>query len=248
MDKGDHCAIEVFDTRHKAAATHRAGLHRLFALQLEKRLNLIRKNLPDIKQICLSWAATGTCESLKDDIIRAVIERAFLADGSDIFEREAFEQRLERGSRHLGKYASDICRALKPVLADFNALIADINQSTLPASDDIKTHLYDLVYPGFVAQTPWQWLRQFPRYLRAARLRFERLQHAAAKDDERAAQLAPWMDRFENLLRDGRATPQSEIRWMLEEYRISLFAQEVKTAMPISQKRLEQAFSAVEKT
>ncbi|RTZ60967.1 MAG: ATP-dependent RNA helicase HrpA [Gammaproteobacteria bacterium] len=244
VDTDGDCAIEIFDTEEKARLKHHAGLARLFVLQLEKRLNLIRKNLPDIRQICLTWAATGACEALKDDIIQAVIERAFLANGDDIFDQKAFEQRLQSGSQHLGEYASDICRALKPVLADFNELIAEINQSTLPASDDIKTHLYDLIYPGFVAQTPWRWLKQFPRYLRGARLRFERLQHAAAKDAERAALLAPWLERYEKLLKEGVATPQSEIRWMLEEYRISLFAQEVKTSMPISQKRLEQAFTA----
>jgi ATP-dependent helicase HrpA len=103
------------------------------------------------------------------------------------------------------------------------------------------------VYPGFVTRTPAQWLGHYPRYLNAVLTRLQRQAHAANRDSQRMQLFAPWWQRLLTLAPEPHADfapPLSEYRWLLEEYRVSLFAQELKTAVPVSPQRLQHAWQS----
>jgi ATP-dependent helicase HrpA len=115
---------------------------------------------------------------------------------------------------------------------------------------DIKRHVASLVYKGFVTRTPWSQLPHLARYLKAAKLRIERMRRQPDKDREREAQVAPLVRQYEERAarraREGASDPELErYRWLLEEWRVSVFAQELKTREPISEKRLAEQWSRV---
>ncbi len=123
--------------------------------------------------------------------------------------------------------------------------------STVPSAiSDMKEQISHLIYPGFLAQTPMTWLRHYPRYLKAMALRLDKLPHAVNRDNQLQAELTPFWRRYlDAMLQLGKrgAEPSPELldyRWMIEELRVSLFAQELKTIQPISTKRLEKQWES----
>src|SRR5690606_38183175 len=151
--------------------------------------------------------------------------------------------------------------ALGELVADIldrhHAIRRQLSGSLLPAMlvavKDIDTQLKYLVRPGFVRTTPAEWLERFPRYLEAAELRLERLPNNPGKDRAGQNALRPQLERIEELAGgdieklEALCSRHSELatwRWMIEEYRVSLFAQELKTAVPVSEKRMEEQWQA----
>jgi ATP-dependent helicase HrpA len=120
-----------------------------------------------------------------------------------------------------------------------------------PVADDVEAQLADLVAPGFLTSTPWKWLEQFPRYFRAIAARLDKLSHGAEQRDQRGMdELTPWLeacrDRAERHQQRGIVDPELVLfRWMLEEFRVSLFAQQLGTIFSISAKRLEKQWAKV---
>ena len=115
----------------------------------------------------------------------------------------------------------------------------------LRVRQDVDTQLRWLVYPGFISHTAAPWLARYPRYLNAVLTRLQRLSHAAARDEQRMQAFGPWWQRLlTRASQPGGDLPAvlAEYRWLLEEYRVSLFAQELKTAVPVSPQRLERAW------
>ena len=116
--------------------------------------------------------------------------------------------------------------------------------------NDIREQLAHLVYPGFILQTPAAWLCHLPRYLKAIQRRLEKLRHAPDKDNQVAAEIAPlwhaYLARSEKHLKQGIQDEALQLyRWMLEELRVSLYAQELKTSLPVSVKRLKEQWGKV---
>jgi ATP-dependent helicase HrpA len=125
------------------------------------------------------------------------------------------------------------------------ALAVHSQPNWAPSLQDLRWQIDRLVYRGFLLHTPFDALQDYPRYLKGAQLRLEKLGHAAARDQQRMAEMEElfkkWRQRDEKARTDGKADPRlDEIRWLLEELRISLFAQELKTRVPVSVKRLEK--------
>jgi ATP-dependent helicase HrpA len=124
-------------------------------------------------------------------------------------------------------------------------LAGRIPAAWLPSAQDIRAHLDRLIYRGFLLAVPWERLLHYPRYLAAIARRLERLGQGALRDRDRLAEIAPveaeWAARDEQARRAGRVDPRlDEIRWLLEELRVSVFAQELKTAVPVSIQRIER--------
>jgi ATP-dependent helicase HrpA len=186
---------------------------------------------------------------LAEELIALILDRTFIADMPPVRDRGAFEARLAKQKPRLMTVAAEVCELAGRILSQYQAVrkrLSGITQiNWMPSVMDLTEQLDVLVYRGFLEEVSYERLRDYPRYLRAAESRAEKLFHAAAKDRERMREMGPLLARWKERLRAsevaGRSDPRlEEIRWMLEELRISLFAQQVGTAYPVSIKRIER--------
>lgn len=255
VDQGDSVAIRVLDSEEGAATAMRRGLRRLLMLHLGPDLRALRRNLPESDRMRLQYAKApqppGAHEAkspdLSDELIALILDLAFLEDQPPIRDRQTFAARMARNRPRLAAVAQDVCGLTGRILDRYQAIrrrLADITQANWIASVmDMNAHLDSLVFRGFLQQIPYRRLEDYPRYLRALEARAEKLSHAAAKDRQRMQEMAAihgkWQERAAAAQEAGRHDPRlDEIRWMLEELRVSLFAQQIGTAYPISVKRI----------
>jgi len=247
VDKGCAVDVEVFDTAEEAARLHRGGLRRLFALQLREQVRHAEKSLPGFQQAAMQFLSLGSAELLRTQIIDAALDRAFLADPLPA-DRAAFAQRLVEGKPRFQLLAAEVARLAAQIL-DAHAqvqkkLAALKNQPELLA--DIRAQLQALLPAQFIAQTPVAQIGHLPRYLEAIVRRLDKFRTDPARDAQLRAQIAPWLVRWQREAAQYRgALPQrlQDLRWLLEELRVSLFAQELRTPMPVSLKRLEKVWA-----
>ena len=257
VDMQDSVSIISFDTSEKAQRNMRAGLKRLFMLELTKDFNYLRKNMVHMDEISLHYSAIGKVEELKNDLINLVAEQVFIADKPDIRTQQAFEERKKQGSVQLITTANEICTLVHNVFKGHNEINLGLRDKSLPAADnsmnDIRQHLANLVFSGFLQRIPMELLKHYPRYFDAIRKRMEKLTYAPQKDEIQLNKLKLyWMEciRLEELNRksDNISPVLAEFRLMLEEYRVSLFAQELGTAITVSPERLQCQLDAIRKS
>jgi ATP-dependent helicase HrpA len=246
VDRGAHVEIEVFDEPEVAAQKHRAGLRRLFALQLKEPLKYLEKNIPDLQRMAAQFMVLGTLEELREQIVAVALERAFLADPLPT-DAKSFASRLEEGRSRLTLIAQEVARAVAAVLQEFANAQRKLKDSKPPKelSDDAAAQLQRLVHKRFVLETPWTALAHLPRYLRALVMRLDKQRAEPARDAQRLAEFKPLEQRWQRRLAERRGAPDArldEFRWLLEELRVSLFAQELRTPQPVSVKRLEKVW------
>lgn len=246
IDRDTHVEIEVFDEPEVAAARHRAGLRRLLALQLREPLKYLEKNVPDLAGLAVLYMPLGTADELRRQVVDLAIDRAFLADPLPT-DAVTFRQRLETGRGRLNLIAGEVARAAGQVLLDYAAAMRKLRDARPPkvVADDVQAQLQRLVPRRFLLATPWAQLAHLPRYLKAVVMRLDKLRSDPARDAPRLAELRPVEQRYWRLLaeRKGAADPRlDEYRWLLEELRVSLFAQELRTPQPVSVKRLDKVW------
>jgi ATP-dependent helicase HrpA len=247
IDQGDAVTIEVFDEPEVAAAKHRAGLRRLFALQLKDALKYLEKNIPDLQKMAVAYMPLGTQEELREQIIEVALERAFMLDPLPVDEA-GFRRRVEEGRGRLTLIASEVARLAGTILVEYAGAARKIKDTRNhpDANADAAQQLQRLVPKRFLITTPWTQLQHFPRYLKAITLRLDKLRTDPARDAARMAELKPQESRYWRLLaeRKGAVDPRlQELRWLLEELRVSFFAQELRTPQPVSVKRLEKLWA-----
>ncbi|MEO6364388.1 MAG: DUF3418 domain-containing protein, partial [Caldimonas sp.] len=247
IDKGSHVEVEIFDEPEVAADRHRAGLRRLFALQIRDALKYLEKNLPDFQKMAAAYLGLGSAEELREQIVSVAVDRAFLAEPLPA-DAASFARRVEEGRGRLTLIANEIARLAALVLGEHAAVARKVKDARLPkdVADDIAGQLGRLVGRRFLAATPWERLGQLPRYLKAIALRVDKQRLDPARDAARLAELRPLEQRFLRKLADQRGARDprlDEFRWWLEELRVSLFAQELKTPQPVSAKRLEKIWA-----
>jgi ATP-dependent helicase HrpA len=247
VDRGSFVEIEVFDEPEAAIVRHRAGLRRLVALQLREPIKFLEKNIPELTRMAGAYLALGTLEELREQIVEVALDRAFLADPLPTDE-PAFKLRLEQGRARLNLIAQEVARQAAAVLADYAAALRKLKDAKPPreVADDVQAQLQRLVGKRFLAQTPWAALLHLPRYLKAVVLRLDKLRADPERDAARLAELRPleqrWLRRQAELKGASHAR-LDEYRWLLEELRVSLFAQELRTPQPVSVKRLDKAWA-----
>jgi ATP-dependent helicase HrpA len=246
IDGGDHVGIEVFDEPAVAAARHRAGLRRLVALNIREPLKYLEKNIADLNKMAVLYMPLGTAEELRSQIIDVALDRAFLLDPLPADER-SFEARLSEGKGRLNLIAQEVARAAGAVLTDYAAATRKLKDARAPkdVADDVQAQLARLVPKRFVAATSWAQLQHLPRYLKAIVLRLDKLRADPARDASLMAQARPLEQRHQRRLAELRGSSDARLddfRWLLEELRVSLFAQELRTPQPVSVKRLEKAW------
>ncbi len=239
-------AIQLFDAEARATASYRAGLRALVALTLPKPCKYLRRHLPGIDTLCLQYVGVDHCEALKDGLQALIIDRCFFPGGHGGRNQSDFEALVEARQSELMAMANTVGQLARDIIARHHTVQKQLRgQLPIQAMDavkDIQQQLVALIYPGFLIDTPFEWLQHLPRFLRAVEQRIEKLQQTPAADKERMAKLKPFLTLYQNKLEHkGKTHPALiQLRWMLEEYRVSIFAQGLKTSQPVSPKRLEE--------
>jgi ATP-dependent helicase HrpA len=237
-------------TRGRRPARHRGGLRRLFALQLRDALKYLEKNLPDLQKMAVAFMPLGTLEELREQILEVALDRAFLLDPLPANAAD-FQRRLEEGRGRLTLIANEVARLAATILADHAAAARKIKDTRIQpeATADALQQLQRLVPKRFLAATPWPRLQHLPRYLKGIVLRLDKLRADPARDASRLAELKPQEQRYWRLVaeRKGAVDERMEdFRWLLEELRVSFFAQELRTPQPVSVKRLDKVWSQLQ--
>jgi ATP-dependent helicase HrpA len=246
IDLGEAVGIEVFDEPEVAAAKHRGGLRRLFALQIKDALKYLEKNIPDLQKMAVAYMPLGTMEELRQQIIDVALERAFLLDPLPADEFD-FKKRLEEGRGRLTLIANEVARLAGVILIEYAAAARKIKdtKNAPDATADCAQQLQRLCPKRFIAQTPWPQLQHFARYLKAITQRLDKYRADPARDAARLAELRPQEQRYWRLVAERKGVMDDrlqEFRWLLEELRVSFFAQELRTPQPVSVKRLDKAW------
>jgi ATP-dependent helicase HrpA len=256
IDLGDAVTIEVFDEPDAAAAKHRAGLRRLFALQIKDALKYLEKNLPELQKMATAYmlvgraadnSGGGTLEELREQIIEVALDRAFLLDPLPTNEGE-FKRRIDDGRGRLTLIASEVARLAAGILTEFAVAQRKIKdgKNAAEAAADAAQQLQRLVPKRFLTATPYGQLQHFARYLKAITLRLEKWRADPARDAARLAELRPQEQRYWRLVAERKGAVDArmqEFRWLLEELRVCFFAQELRTPQPVSIKRLEKVWA-----
>ena len=252
VDEGDAVGVRLFDTERKAAQQHRAGLMRLYQLQLRKECTYIQKNAPQSaaaelayqrlpKHSIIQYQPSG---SFKEDLLFCVLSHVFI-DGRTIRSKEAFERNLQQSKPNLIAAANEIGKIVLDIMqqyAEIKTRLQRLNAND-PLSKDINQQLDLLIYAGFIRHTPYDQLKAIPRYLKAALYRLDKLSNDPQKNQEIQRYSIRFWQEVEKKSKKETIIPELDpFRWALEEFRVSLYAQQLKTAYPVSAKRLEKAW------
>jgi len=191
-------------------------------------------------------------ERLREELTDAICDRAFFVEEDAIRDAAAFLVRVGKARTRLMDVANEVCRVMNEILTEYQALRPRINQNGVPvwqrAMTDIRNQLRELLKPGFVVSTPLPRLKQLPRYLKAIQFRLDRFSVNPAKDAQWMQQIQTWWQAWQARMQADRQRgvfdPRlDEFRWTLEELRVSLWAQQLKTPYPVSFKRLEKVWA-----
>jgi ATP-dependent helicase HrpA len=258
VDRGARVDLRILDSQANAQRATLGGLRRLFMLQLPREIRYLRRNLPGLQQLRLQYAKaaappkgfeTPGKQELERELVALIVDLCFIEGMPAVRDEESFRQRLDERRGELMGWADAALKLLTEILAGYQSLrreLSGITQINWVASvADMKQQLDRLVFHGFLQHTPYRQLQHFPRYLKAMALRLEKLQHTARRDQQWLKEMQgfyrQWQERDEKYRKSGKQDPRiEELRWAFEELRVSLFAQEVGTAYPVSIKRLRK--------
>ncbi|WKT59788.1 ATP-dependent RNA helicase HrpA [Microbulbifer thermotolerans] len=255
IEAQDSVSLKLLDNPYEAQRQSRAGICRLALLHLPEPVKYLRKELLRGKELGLSAADLGKREDVADDILLAAARELFWPDEQWPRTEADFLSALEK-SGELVSVAQEIADLLVKALAQLVPLRKLIKQqknlALAMAVGDIQQQLAGLFYRGFLFDTPLEWLRQYSRYLKGISLRLEKAALDPNRDRRLQAELHGTAEPY--LALAERHTPRSlaadtqlaQYRWMLEEFRVSLFAQTLKTLRPVSAKRLRKLWEEIE--
>ena len=245
QDAGEGVVLQVVDSPERARELHRAGLRRLLAIVFKERVRDLEKGMA--KDMVLA--------AVKEDIVAAALDRTFLAESLPMLQAE-FARRVQEGRNRFNLIAQEMQRLAVTILAEHAQVqkrLAAAQKAWPQAAEDVKQQCAQLLQAGFLARTPWERLQHFPRYLKAAAARLDKLRADAARDVQRMAELMPLEQAFRReIAARGRTgiAPGAELEqfgWLLQELRVSLFAQELRTPVPVSAKRLAKLWQSIRK-
>ena len=254
VDEGDAVVLRAFDTRDAAQTAHRGGLRRLFMLLLKDQVKYLEKNLPDAQRLGMLFMApnspfSGTQQELQQQILEMTFERCCLNDPLPTNEAE-FAARGKEAKNRLLLIAQELARLVGNVLTEYQAVQKNLPQlkAHAQANQDVRAQLEWLLHGKFIRDTHYERLQHIPRYLKAIGLRIEKLRANPARDVQCMAQMQPLSQAWQKLrqAQQGKPDPRvDEFAWLLQELRVSLFAQELKTPVIVSVKRLEKMLGAL---
>lgn len=241
--------LRLFDDAAAARAAHAHGLRRLFRVHFDREFKALGRILPGFDALALRYAPLGSPDELRDAILLRAAEVAFLPDAPNIRTRAEWEARLDFGWNRLQSASEEACRVVGSLLEQLHHARLAIDAITLPertpAKQDAQRQLAALTPPGFLESTPWSALTRVPIYLGALRERLAKLAGNEQRDAELAALVAPFQTACDQKYalheQTGVTDPElDKLRWMIEEYRVSLWAQKLGVAEKVSPQRLEK--------
>ena len=258
IDEGDAVGVRIFDTEQKASLQHQAGLIRLFQLQLRKECTYIIKNMPQSATAELTYNRLpkhpiiststgknlGASASYKEDMLYLILYSAFV-EGRTLRTQQAFEQCLQQNKSGLISTANEAGKIALEIMALYGTIKTQLKHLNAndPLAKDINDQLDLLIYAGFIRNTPYQQLKAIPRYLKAIQYRLDKFDNNPLKIQEVSRYSTRfWKDIEKKAKKDTVIPEQDPFRWAIEEFRVSLFAQQLKTAYPVSAKRMDKAW------
>lgn len=260
VDEGQSVGLRILEAREEAQLVHEGGLARLLALSLAKDLKYIRKNLRVDAAAELAYGRLGAHplfykdlgkeRALRDDVVARLLAATYLEDQVEIRDFASFSKRMEAHRKELMARSDEMGAIAQKIMQ----LHAEVLRSLDKAPDgkikeDVLFQLSRMIYLGFWIKTPWAQIREFPRYLTAIQHRLQKAGQDPGRDARQRVDLEPFQSAFWTMMDkyQGRRVPERHpFRWKLEEFRVSLFAQQLKTAYPISAKRMEEALKTLE--
>jgi len=251
-DADDSISVKLFDTEREAEQSHRKGVCRLMRFELKEQMKQLEKGLPNFNQYALLLRNVMTPDDLREDMIRAIADRAFVGEDALPRSNADFMKLKQRARTRLPAVTEAVARQAQAIATEYQLLIQKQGQMAATVNRlkrDLEQQIGLLVYKGCFSQTPWEHLQHIPRYLKALRLRMEK--HAANpdRDGKNAGSVGviwqKWQDKINALKAAHLDIPDAlqDFRWLIEELRVSLFAQELKTPFPVSIKRLEKIWA-----
>ena len=257
VDRGASASLELLDSAEAANESMRSGVRRLFMTQVRDELRYAERNLPGIEVMSLNYATLGNYQDLKTDLLQAIADRSlsFAGDTALIRTQAEFVRIAEEGWRRLNAATKEVCQLIARVLAEYQPLQRQLANPFAPmlhpSIRDMREQLAHLVYKGFIVRIPWPQLQHVPRYIEGISVRLKKLTNAGLPRDTAGMAITTplwkqYLSRLEKHRHDGVRDLELIIyRWMIEELRISVFAQELKTPMPISAQRVERQWEKV---
>jgi len=246
-DEGESVSLRLYESESAAEREHRRGVIRLFMLENRDKVKYLKKNLPGIKTACLHYVSIGKCDELTLSIIHAAAAATLLGDAELPRDRERYQVLATQARTDFIEQANTITENVAGVLAGYHRINKLLKGSVQPqwlnSIGDIREQLDHLLAPGFVTHTPLEWLQHLPRYMQALERRLEKLRGDPERDRRLLLEMQPLWQRFWRRCEEESACSEPELqqfRWLLEELRVSLFAQELGTIETVSVPRLEK--------
>lgn len=255
VDHETYCSLEVFDSPDEATRQHRKGLLRLFKLQLREQIRYLEKNLKPLQSVQMQ-AAMLDCmaevfdsfEAMREAVIDASLMQCALCEPLPA-NSEQFESRRQDAKGKLNLIAQDISRLLGEVVAETGNVSKKLkNCSDKWVLEDIERQLNGLFFKDFLLKIGYSHLSHYPRYLKAILVRLEKRRDEPEKDAQKMRDVVRFVTLYEREIAVRKGVTDSrleEFRWMIEELRVSLFAQKLRTPMPVSVKRLDKVWSSI---
>ena len=252
VDEETHCRIDVFDDAQTAQRSHRLGLLRLLRIGLKEQIKFLEKNLPNALRLGVLYMTLGSWESLRGQIIDAALSRAALEQQPWPKDAESFSCTRELAKERVGLLAQELSRLVLSILEQSEVARKRLVQFKVheSACKDMVIQLSELMPPDFVMRTPYEQLKHLPRYLEAIAVRFDGLRSDAIRDQRRMSEMAPLLAHYRRARQALAGAPEpglDQFFWMLQELRVALFAQRLRTPYPVSAKRLFKAWEALQR-
>ena len=242
-EKDGRIALRLFDTSAAAEQAHRLGVIELMKLQLKEQVKDLNKGIQGFTQAAMLLKHINA-DTLRDDLTQAVCDRAFIGEDELPRNEKAFKEQIKRARSRLPAVKEALSRYLQETAAAYAELNGKLGKH--PLTHLLRQRLQTLLAAGFATRTPWaQWPR-LPIYLKAMTLRLEKYSSNPARDAAREADIQEleqmWQEKTDSLVKQGQPVSDdlAAFKWMIEELRVSLFAQELKTPYPVSVKRLDK--------
>ena len=249
-EKDGRIALRLFDTSAAAEQAHRLGVIELMKLQLKEQVKDLNKGIQGFTQAAMLLKHINA-DTLRDDLTQAVCDRAFIGEDELPRNEKAFKEQIKRARSRLPAVKEALSRYLQETAAAYAELNGKLGKH--PLTHLLRLRLQTLLAPGFASHTPWaQWPR-LPIYLKAMTLRLEKYSSNPSRDAAREADIQElenmWTEKVNALLKQGLTVSDdlAAFRWQIEELRVSLFAQELKTPYPVSVKRLLKVWERLSK-
>lgn len=250
-EKNGNIALRLFDTPKAAEQAHRQGVIELMKLQLKEHVKDLNKGIQGFTQAAMLLKHIPA-DTLRDDLTQAVCDRAFIGEDELPRNEKAFKEQIKRARSRLPAVKEALSRYLQDTAAAYAELNPKLGQHPLTAL--LRQRLQTLLAPGFASRTPWQQWQRLPIYLKAMTLRLDKYSSNPARDAAREADIQEleqmWQEKTDSLTKQGKPISDdlAAFKWMIEELRVSLFAQELKTPYPVSVKRLGKEWDNIKLT